>query len=81
MFTPIICRQDKCGLPNYDKTSHCFSDSTHHTCCMLDPEARKYADNSGNPIGIASEDSFYLRYGKKPDKLAPWYSEMNLINL
>jgi hypothetical protein len=53
---------EKCGLPNYNKTSHCFSDSTHHTCCMLGPEARKYADNSGNPIGIASEDAFYLRY-------------------
>jgi hypothetical protein len=63
---------EKCGLPNYNKTSHCFSDSTHHTCCMLGPEARKYADNSGNPIGIASEDAFYLRYGKKPDGLSPW---------
>jgi hypothetical protein len=63
---------EKCGLPNYNKTSHCFSDSTHHTCCMLGPEARKYADNSGNPIGIASEDAFYLRYGKKTDDLAPW---------
>ena len=63
---------EKCGLPNYNKTSHCFSDSTHHTCCMLGPEARKYADNSGNPIGIASEDAFYLRYGKKPDDLASW---------
>ena len=63
---------EKCGLPNYNKTSHCFSDSTHHTCCMLGPEARKYADNSGNPIGIASEDAFYLRYGNKPDGLSPW---------
>jgi hypothetical protein len=63
---------EKCGLPKYNKTSHCFSDSTHHTCCMLGPEARKYADNSGNPIGIASEDAFYLRYGKKPDELSPW---------
>jgi hypothetical protein len=62
---------EKCGLPNYNKTSHCFSDSTHHTCCMLGPEARKYADNSGNPIGIASENAFYLRYGKKPNELAP----------
>jgi hypothetical protein len=35
---------EKCGLPKYNKTSHCFSDSTHHTCCMLGPEARKYAD-------------------------------------
>ena len=65
---------EKCGLPNYNKTSHCFSDSTHHTCCMLGPEARKYADNSGNPIGIASEDAFYLRYGNKPDGLSPWCS-------
>jgi hypothetical protein len=53
---------EKCGLPNYNKTSHCFSDSTYHTCCMLGPEARKYFDNSGNPIGIA-------RYGKKSDEL------------
>ena len=63
---------EKCGLPNYNKTSHCFNDSTHHTCCMLGPEARKYADNSGNPIGITSEDAFYYRYGRKPDGLTSW---------
>lgn len=45
-----------CGLPlDYDETSHCFADGTHQTCCMLGPEARKYADESGNPIGEASE--------------------------
>ena len=65
---------NKCGLPIYDKTKHCFNDETHHTCCMLGPEARKYADNSGNPIGITSENAFYYRYGKKPEKneLIPW---------
>ena len=72
---------EKCGLPKYNKTSHCFSDSTHHTCCMLGPEARKYADNSGNPIGIASEDAFYLRYGKKPDELTPWCTCMFYFTL
>ena len=72
---------EKCGLPNYNKTSHCFSDSTHHTCCMLGPEARKYADNSGNPIGIASEDAFYLRYGKKTDELTPWCTCMFYFTL
>ena len=48
-----------CGLPeNYGPTSHCFADSTHQTCCMLGPEARAYADRSGNPIGKASERAF-----------------------
>lgn len=43
---------DACGMPrNYRPTSHCFNDRTHHTCCLLGPEARKYADASGNPIG------------------------------
>lgn len=33
------------GLPtNYNETSQCFADSTHQTCCMLGPEARKYTD-------------------------------------
>jgi len=27
------------------------TDRTHHTCCLLGPEARRYADASGNPIG------------------------------
>ena len=45
---------NKCGLPNVAETSHCFSDSTHHTCCMLGPKSREYADSSGNPIGSAS---------------------------
>ncbi len=64
----------KCGLPSNNKTSHCFSDETHHTCCMLGPEARKYADNSGNPIGITSENAFYYRYGRKvgEKELTPW---------
>ena len=30
----------------------------HHTCCMLGPKARKYADNSGNPIGTAAKKAF-----------------------
>jgi hypothetical protein len=41
---------EKCALPNYNKTSHCFSDSIHHTCCILGLESRKYADSFGNPI-------------------------------
>jgi len=64
---------ERCGLPKTKSTSHCFNDSTHHTCCMLGPEARKYADSSGNPIGITSENAFEMRYGKKPqNELTPW---------
>jgi hypothetical protein len=61
---------EKCGLPDIPETSHCFSDSTHHTCCMLGSKAREYADNSGNPIGIASINAF----GRKPNEgeLTPW---------
>ena len=48
-----------CGLPmDYNPTSHCFADGTHQTCCMLGPEARKYADESGNPIGSAAKKAF-----------------------
>jgi hypothetical protein len=45
----------ECGLPDVPETSHCFRDTTHLTCCMLGPEARKYADQSGNPIGKLAE--------------------------
>jgi len=65
-FSNRIDLLNKCGLPNSSSTGHCFNDSTHHTCCMLGPKARKYADNSGNPIGTASEKAFEQRYGKKP---------------
>ncbi len=58
----------KCNLPNTKNTSHCFNDNTHHTCCMLGPKARLYADQSGNPIGITSEEAFSKRYGRKPSK-------------
>lgn len=51
-----------CNLPNIYETSHCFNDNTHHTCCILGPMARKYADSSGNPIGIASENAFKKRF-------------------
>lgn len=60
---------NECGLPqNYSVTSHCFADSTHQTCCMLGPEARRYADNSGNPIGEASVLAFREKYGRYPKK-------------
>jgi hypothetical protein len=61
---------EKCGLPDIPETSHCFSDSTHHTCCMLGSQARVYADSSGNPIGTASINTF----GRKPKdgELTPW---------
>ena len=44
----------KCGLLNVAETQHCFADTTHHTCCMLGPKSREYADSSGNPIGSLS---------------------------
>ena len=60
---------NECGLPqNYSATSHCFADSTHQTCCMLGPKARKYADNSGNPIGEASVLAFKEKYGREPNE-------------
>ena len=61
----------QCGLPNKSYTSHCFNDLTHHTCCKLGPKARKYADNSGNPIGEISEKASY-DFNGKIDNLTPW---------
>ena len=61
---------EKCGLPDIPETSHCFSDSTHHTCCMLGSQARMYADNSGNPIGTASVNA--LERKPKDGELTPW---------
>mmetsp|Transcript_57848 Transcript_57848/g.141878 ORF Transcript_57848/g.141878 Transcript_57848/m.141878 type:complete len:184 (-) Transcript_57848:59-610(-) len=66
---------DACGLPTgYYQTSHCFNDATHHTCCLLGPEARTYADNSGNPIGSAASKAFYAKHGRMPtdSDLTPW---------
>lgn len=63
----------KCGLPNTINTSHCFSDSTHHTCCLLGPKARAYADATGNPIGKASVKAYKSKTNKKIGKKAlPW---------
>ena len=67
--------REKCGIPqDYSETGHCFADGTHQTCCMLGPEARKYADNSGNPIGAASVRAFEAKNGRAPnaDELTPW---------
>ncbi len=69
----ILNRKDlleKCGLPDIPETSHCFNDTTHHTCCLLGSDAREYADNSGNPIGITSVNVL----GRKPkeNELVPW---------
>ena len=62
-----------CNLHDYDRTSHCFSDSTHQTCCMLGPEARKYADESGNPIGTAANNAYKAGNKKQTKKnLKPW---------
>lgn len=48
--------------------SHCFKDFTHHTCCLLGPEARDYSNNSGNPIGDISK-----KISKNKTKLLyPW---------
>ncbi|EKX49878.1 hypothetical protein GUITHDRAFT_151321, partial [Guillardia theta CCMP2712] len=58
---------DACGLPrNYWPVGHCFNDRTHHTCCLLGPEARKYADASGNPIGTAASKAFRAKHGADP---------------
>lgn len=57
---------DKCGLPDNYSTSHCFNDSTHHTCCKLGKKAREYADKTGNPIGTASIRAFKDKFGREP---------------
>jgi hypothetical protein len=64
----------KCNLPDIPETSHCFADTTHHTCCMLGSKSREYADSSGNPIGALS-----LKVQRKTKKntasnqtLTPW---------
>lgn len=64
-----------CGMPKkYGPTGHCFNDGTHHTCCMLGPEARKYADSSGNPIGKAAKKAFKFHKNRaaKKNELTPW---------
>lgn len=39
------------------KVGHSFGeDATHNLCCRLGPQARAYADSSGNRIGEASRD-------------------------
>ena len=58
----------KCGLPDTMQTSHCFNDATHHTCCLLGNDSRKYADATGNPIGALSESV----QDNKNMKLVPW---------
>jgi hypothetical protein len=67
-----------CGLPNINSTSHCFNDQTHRTCCLLGKKAREYSNKSGNPIGKASEEAFYIQNGFKPNEymLTPWCSCM-----
>ena len=61
-----------CELPDISQpvnTTHCFNDSTHQTCCMLGPKARKYADNTGNPIGKASKKAHKVfKKSKKNNK-------------
>lgn len=64
-----------CGLPDIPETLHCFADTTHHTCCRLGLQSRKYADNSGNPIGQLSVNvSKYNKNKKKTSKndLTSW---------
>lgn len=63
-----------CGLTKSLKTSHCFNDYTHQTCCLLGGKARKYADMTGNPIGKISSDIFKNYFNRKPryNDLTPW---------
>lgn len=74
----MTCRKSKntnpCGIPRLSSTSHCFQDETHRTCCLLGAQARNYSNNSGNPIGQASERAFLETFGFYPDEntLTPW---------
>ena len=62
----------KCGLPDIPETKHCFADNTHHTCCSLSREARKYADRTGNPIGKLSEKVYRIKNKKPPGEYTTW---------
>ena len=63
----------KCGLPDVPETSHCFSDRTHHTCCLLGSRTRNYADSSGNPIGSLSiKVQNMITRKKTKNHLIPW---------
>ena len=66
----------KCGLPDIPETQHCFSDTTHHTCCMLGNNTRKYADSTGNSIGSLSvKVQKNTKHNEKHNKkLYPWCS-------
>lgn len=60
-----------CELPDISQpvnTTHCFNDLTHQTCCMLGPEARKYADETGNAIGKASNNAHNIFKKSKSNK-------------
>jgi len=70
---------NKCGMPDIPETQHCFNDATHHTCCELSEEARKYADETNNPIGKLAEDVFKklpknhpMKNYYKTNKRVPW---------
>ena len=67
--------RNMCGFKQDDpETQHCFADGTHHTCCLLGPKTREYADKSGNPIGSASKRSYSRKNKRSPGKktLTPW---------
>jgi hypothetical protein len=65
---------EKCGIPDTKETSHCFNDTTHHTCCHLGKDAREYAGKSGNPIGKVSERMFKIKNKRppNPNEKTPW---------
>ena len=70
-----ICFNPKKNLlPEHPAINHCFSDSTHQTCCMLGPRAREYAEKTGNPIGKISEDIEKYYNGEKDlsKENTPW---------
>ena len=62
------------GWIKHNKTSHCFKDRTHHTCCLLGYKARAYSNATGNPIGSVSEEMFERYFGQRPEQgdLTPW---------
>ena len=54
-------------MPNNYSINHCFLDGTHQTCCLLGYKARKYSNESGNPIG-SFEKIFKKYFKRKPKK-------------
>ena len=61
--------QEMCGLPDSPETSHCFADSTHHTCCMLGPKTQKGIKGTGNDLTPSAKKAYMKKHGLTESQL------------